>query len=636
MTKLTYNLTAKIFAIFLFVITVLIFICGITGIYFMAENNVYTTPVEEVKRGIFENITRAYANQVFYEYFPAYETNSYKLSEQRDAFSNENTNFLFIMKDADGDIILSNYSDQEYQFSNSFRYAKSVYNDHFDTQDESDTYTIYCFINKKLTADDKYSTAEYWINLVYSKRYTIIITSIISLIAAIILLVFLMCSAGYRKGEDKVILNGVNRIPFDILLSFLFIIAFLEYALLENISMRLNTAGAIMFFVCAVILDILLFLLMLMSFAVRYKSGVLWKNTIIYLAVMLFSNIIRKTVHGIIYLFRHLPLLWKVILCLAVITFGDFIAMAIGYDNSPALILLWISVKLVLVPVLLLTVINLHKLKLGGQKIADGDLDYKIDTKHMFWDFKRHGENLNSIGNGMSKAVDERIKSERFKTELITNVSHDIKTPLTSIINYVDLIKKEVTEDGTVKDYVSVLDRQSARLKKLVDDLVEASKASTGNMPVNMSRTEAGVLLTQTVGEYEEKIKNSGLELILKKPDGDIFIMADGRLIWRVFDNLMSNICKYAQPGTRAYLDLETINGKAVIIFRNISKYALNITSDELFERFVRGDSSRNTDGSGLGLSIAKSLIELQNGNMELYIDGDLFKIILKFNIVTY
>jgi len=217
---------------------------------------------------------------------------------------------------------------------------------------------------------------------------------------------------------------------------------------------------------------------------------------------------------------------------------------------------------------------------------------------------------------------------------LITNVSHDIKTPLTSIINYVDLIKKEVTEDGTVKDYVNVLDRQSARLKKLVDDIIEASKASTGNMPVKMRPTEVGVLLTQAVGEYEEKIKNSGLELILKKPDSDIYIMADGRLMWRVFDNLMSNICKYAQPGTRTYLNLDVTNGQAVIIFRNTSKYALNITSEELFERFVRGDSSRNTDGSGLGLSIAKSLIELQKGSMELYIDGDLFKVVLKFDTV--
>jgi signal transduction histidine kinase len=310
-----------------------------------------------------------------------------------------------------------------------------------------------------------------------------------------------------------------------------------------------------------------------------------------------------------------------------------FIILLTAYRLEMQL-LIWFFGKLLLVPLILFIIIQMEKLQTGSQKIASGDLDYRVDTRRMFWEFKKHGENLNNISLGMSRAVDERMKSERFKTELITNVSHDIKTPLTSIINYVDLLNREDLPDGTIKEYVGVLVRQSSRLKKLIDDLVEASKASTGNIVVNSTRTEIGVLLTQAAGEYEERLRSNELELIQNQPEEEVYIMADGRLLWRVFDNLMNNICKYSQPGTRVYLDLEKVNGEVVITFKNISRNPLNISSEELLERFVRGDSARSTEGSGLGLSIAKSLVELQGGKLDLAIDGDLFKVILKFKTV--
>ena len=251
--------------------------------------------------------------------------------------------------------------------------------------------------------------------------------------------------------------------------------------------------------------------------------------------------------------------------------------------------------------------------------------------KYMFLDMKDHAININNINDGIAKAVEERMKSERFKTELITNVSHDIKTPLTSIINYVDLLEKEEIENETAKEYIGVLSRQSARLKKLIEDLLEASKASTGNISVSLTQLELGILLSQALGEYDEKFSNSNLQVVLNKTDDLLLVMADNRHIWRVFDNILNNISKYAQPNTRVYIDAKRNGKNAEISFRNISKDALNISGDELMERFVRGDSSRNTEGSGLGLSIAKSLTEVQKGNLKIQIDGDLFKVYIAF-----
>lgn len=289
-------------------------------------------------------------------------------------------------------------------------------------------------------------------------------------------------------------------------------------------------------------------------------------------------------------------------------------------------VILLVCVNAAVLAVSVYIAVILQRIKNGGERIAGGDLSLKIDTEYMFGDFKRFSESLNNINSGLQAAVDEKMKSERFKTELITNVSHDIKTPLTSIINYVDLIKKEEVTNEKAKEYIEVLDRQSGRLKKLVEDLVEASKASTGNLPISLERCDVGVLLSQALGEFEERLLSAEIYPVLNLPEESVKIMADGRHLWRVFDNLLNNVCKYAQPKTRVYLDVAKNDEGVVISFRNISRYQLNISSDELMERFVRGDSSRNTEGSGLGLSIAKSLVELQSGTMRLTVDGDLFK----------
>ena len=332
---------------------------------------------------------------------------------------------------------------------------------------------------------------------------------------------------------------------------------------------------------------------------------------------------------------ENASLFWKGIFVIAGISFLELMVLIImGWDLNNLLICFLLG-KMIEIPVVIYVLFQMKQLQAGAKRVASGDLSQPIDTSKMLWEFKKHGENINKVGEGISLAVDEKMKSERFKTELITNVSHDIKTPLTSIINYVDLIKREEITDPTLAEYVEVLDRQSARLKKLIEDLMEASKASTGNIAVHFEECDVDVLLTQLIGEFEDKLEVNGLEVVVNRPERPVIVIADGRHMWRVFDNLMNNICKYSQPNTRVYVSLTQEGQTAKIVFKNISKTALNIPSEQLMQRFVRGDSSRHTEGSGLGLSIAQSLTELMNGSLKLDIDGDLFKVILNFNAIV-
>ncbi len=253
----------------------------------------------------------------------------------------------------------------------------------------------------------------------------------------------------------------------------------------------------------------------------------------------------------------------------------------------------------------------------------------------MLPDIRRHGDDLSNLSAGLSRAVEERLKSERFKTELITNVSHDLKTPLTSIINYVDLLKHLDIQDETARGYIDVLDRKSQRLKTLTEDLVEASKAASGTLAVQLERLDVGQLVEQAVAEYEERLEQAGLTTVVNIPQRSCTVMADGRHLWRILDNLLGNCTKYAMPGTRVYLDVEEILNRCVITVKNISADPLNIPAEDLLKRFVRGDSSRSTEGSGLGLSIARNLTAAQGGEFDLVVDGDLFKAIVTFPLAA-
>ena len=439
-------------------------------------------------------------------------------------------------------------------------------------------------------------------------------------IAGILLLVFLLRAAGWRKEESRPRCNWFDRIPLD-LLAFG---AFWAIALLLNagdaIAFGLNVsqlATDLLVGMCVITVAILgCVLAFCLTVATRIKTRTLWSNTLIYMLCKLIARGCRAAA-------RSWPMTGRVVVLFLLYLAGT----------------LFTTLTIFLIPVfqsfvlycLCRWTIQWKRVREGTGRIVGGDPDFKIDTHKMYSDLARHAGQLNDLGAAIGNAVDERIQSERFKAELITNVSHDLKTPLTSIINYVDLLEKEELHNETAQEYLEVLERQSSRLKKLIEDLIEASKASTGNLPVHLERLEAGIFMTQTVGEFEEKTKEAGLDLVIEKPETPVYIMADSRHFWRVIDNLMNNICKYAQSGTRVYINLEVKEAQVSITFRNTSKYPLNISSDELMERFVRGDASRNTEGSGLGLSIANSLMDLMGGTFRLYVDGDLFKVVLGF-----
>ena len=329
--------------------------------------------------------------------------------------------------------------------------------------------------------------------------------------------------------------------------------------------------------------------------------------------------------------YGNLSVVWMGgLLGLAVALVNLFVAIVFGLSAEGVLALLVCSAVVLFGLVVLLN--QMAALQEGARRLAQGDLEYKIPTARLHGPFREHAQLLGSISDGMAVAVEHRLKSEKLKTELLTNVSHDIKTPLTSIISYVDLLRKTDLQPAQAREYAAVLERQSLRLKKLLEDLIEASKASTGNINVDLAPTDAAELLRQAVGEYSERFKASRLSPVIRIGVPDCTITADGRLLWRVFDNLLGNIVKYALPGTRVYLDLSEQDGKTLISIKNISKDALNIDTDELMERFVRGDAARAGEGSGLGLSIARSLTECMGGAFELAIDGDLFKATLTFD----
>ena len=447
---------------------------------------------------------------------------------------------------------------------------------------------------------------------------TIFLTALFALLA-LFCFCFSLAAAGHWQGHEGIHLTWPSKIPADVWLIVLLCTFFIGWE-------AFYYGWGRVFFCAALVPFVLLFLC---AFAAQCKAGTVLRSALIARIARFLWRIVRSLFLGLWRIAKSLPPIWKTALAGLILVFIESVLFIQDYYGTLAAPFL--ALKLAELLAVLYVAVNLRTLQKGGEKLANGDFSSPIDTKYLIGDFKRYGQELNDVQSGLEQAVQEQMKAEHLKTELITNVSHDIKTPLTSIVNYVDLLKKEDIPSPEAREYIAVLDRQSHRLKKLTEDLVEASKASSGVLNVDLQPTDVNVLFSQIEGEYQERLAACQLTLVTQPPAPGTVIRADSRLLSRVMDNLVSNICKYALPSTRVYV-VSTLSREAVTIsFKNVSRDELNISPDELMERFVRGDASRHTEGSGLGLSIARSLVQLQGGRFDLAIDADLFRADITF-----
>lgn len=497
----------------------------------------------------------------------------------------------------------------------------------YRSEAEWDPYIIRYAVADPLVAEDVFFAHAEAFRILYPLRWTLIGTCAGGTLVFLALLAFLMSGAGRRRGTEGITLGPLHRIPLDLYAGVVaLVVTGLGLVALDNRSF--DHLPEFILGGVAALLAFLLLLSLLLTLSARVKAGGWWRNTVIF-------RVLRFCGRLVLAAGRHLPLVWKAAAGAAAVILTQFVLAAAVFasEGSAPFALLLFGFDLAVIVVVCRVSLNMQRLRKAAERLAAGETGSVAETAKLFGEFRRHGENLNRIRDGIHLAVEERMKSERLKTELITNVSHDIKTPLTSIVNYVDLMKKEGLE-GRPAEYLEVLDRQSQRLRKLTDDLVEASKASTGNLPVEPVRTDLREVVTQAVGEYAERMEAARLEPVVSLPETGVFVMADGRLMWRVLDNLLGNALKYSLPGTRVYIDVREEDGEASLSVKNISSVPLNIDVSELMERFVRGDTARSTEGSGLGLNIARSLAELQGARFGLAVDGDLFKAVIRFSTV--
>ena len=622
------SLAVKVAAVILFAVCLTAFGLSGLGILYAYEGGVYTENVSSFyKTGYISGF--AY-NLGVYDILHAY-TAGVPLTDYEqncaEGYSNYDYELSRIGEDGRPELLSGTIQDDRtYGYVNSWEYGIRD-----EATGEDQVYRIAVAIRDPMPLR---SGDLYWYSVlfdtVYRLRTEMIVVLICALVLGIVDFVWLCCAAGHRKGAaSEITPNWADRIPLDLYAAAaVLVIAVLLNVSIEtgfwNLDLFANALGGL-----GLVAACMAALAVVLSFVTRVKLGAWWRNTVVWRVLAWLKRngqrLLRLTLQAV----RALPMIWRTLLATAALL---VILLIIGMNCywSGGAVFLYFLLSLAILAAVGWGVLQMRRLQKGGEALAAGNFDEKIDTGKLYWDLKRHAEHLNSIGDGMAIAVEQRMKSERLKTELITNVSHDIKTPLTSIINYVDLLQKAHTREEEAQ-YLEVLQRQSARLKKLTEDLVEASKASTGNISVNLVRTNVAESVSQALGEYQERLAAGSLQVVTSYPAEELAILADGRLLWRILDNLLNNVCKYAMAGTRVYVEASADGGTVRISVKNISRQQLNVGAEELMERFVRGDSARSTEGSGLGLNIARSLTELQKGRLQLVVDGDLFKAELIF-----
>ena len=455
-------------------------------------------------------------------------------------------------------------------------------------------------------------------------------------------MVWLTVTAGRKPKDEEIHLNGFDRWYTEIAAGAVIGIwlagTIISGTLIANSSLGYSYAVVTVIVTCLICgtYTMAWFLIGYLSLVRRIKAGTLWKNSLIRKVLKWIGKCSGKLADFARAFSRNTAEKIKVLLVGGAFLFLQFLIIGCIFGGAEVFLLALMAVDVAAMIFVIRKADGLDLIMDGLKKISDGELQYKIKTDTLTGKQKVMAEYINNIGSGLDAAVENSLKKERMQTELITNVSHDLKTPLTSIINYVDLMKRENPTDPKIQEYLRILDEKSQRLKVLTEDVVEASKASTGNIKLEMNDIDFVEMVQQVIGEFEEKFQEKNLTMMVHFTDEPSIIYADGQRMWRVLENVFGNVVKYAMEGTRVYAEISNRNKKVTFSLKNISAQPLNISADELTERFIRGDVARNTEGSGLGLSIAKSLTELQGGEFKLYLDGDLFKVMITFVAKNY
>lgn len=455
-------------------------------------------------------------------------------------------------------------------------------------------------------------------------------------------MVWLTVTAGRKPEDEEIYLNGFDRWYTEIAAGAVIGIwlagTIISGTLIANSSLGYSHAVVTVIVTCLICgtYTMAWFLIGYLSLVRRIKAGTLWKNSLIRTVLKWIGKCSGKLADFARAFSRNTAEKIKVLLVGGAFLFLQFLIIGCIFGGAEVFLLALMAVDVAAMIFVIRKADGLDLIMDGLKKISDGELQYKIKTDTLTGKQKVMAEYINNIGGGLDAAVENSLKKERMQTELITNVSHDLKTPLTSIINYVDLMKRENPTDPKIQEYLRILDEKSQRLKVLTEDVVEASKASTGNIKLEMNDIDFVEMVQQVIGEFEEKFQEKNLTMMVHFTDEPSIIYADGQRMWRVLENVFGNVVKYAMEGTRVYAEISNRNKKVTFSLKNISAQPLNISADELTERFIRGDVARNTEGSGLGLSIAKSLTELQGGEFKLYLDGDLFKVMITFVAKNY
>lgn len=555
----------------------------------------------------------------------------------------ENSNIVFRVKDAKGSVIVQN--DPDYDINDSCFFRSKDFNADID-ENTMISGTIFLYVRENPTANDSYSLALKMIDFARSIKYAIFVVLFVLVCAACFLLGILMFSIG-KTEEERKYFNVLQKIPFDLMSLAVFLLTGVAVILIlltsaadikDKSIVLWNTVVLVVEFCVSFVL-----LIYCVSLAMRIKEGHIFENTLIAKAL---NKIKKKKTHGKEAKLR-VPYIGKALIAIGAVMTGDLgtiFYFVYKYKTSETDVLsefnflyfafMQLACLFILGAVFFLIVFNLNSIRESGKKIASGDFDNVVDSHIMFGDFRAINDDLISIKDEMIKALEEKGKSQELRNELITNISHDIKTPLTSIVNYADIIGSGKCGDEEISAYSDIIKKQSGRLKDLLRGLIDVSRISTGNVEVNLEKTNLCLFVMQTVDEFSLKFEEKKLEAETLFSSDEVYINADGSKLWRIFENIFGNVCKYAKPETKVTIEIKEEGSKAVLSVRNICETPITVPAEELLLRFKQNDSSRHSEGHGLGLSISKSFTELQGGEFGIGVDSDEFETELKFNII--